>query len=200
VSHNMPAIESLCTRALMLEGGSITHMGDVREVINEYQKRVSGALQGDGVTVAEMGGPTRRTRIFQSLKLIDDDEQATLAFRMGSRVRFVVGLNASTAVISPRITIGINDTYGHRVLTICTPLSEPVLTAIDGEIHVKCTIDRLPLAPGEYWVKLGLANPGGEMDEIEQVMRFNVLDCDAFGEGRGFRGGTCVAPSKWQLL
>ena len=200
VSHNMPAIESLCTRALMLEGGSITSMGDVRAVINEYQKRVTGGLPAEGIAVAEMGGPMRQRRVFQSLKLLDDDDQATLAVRMGSRVQFILGLKTLTSVISPRITIGINDTYGHRVLTICTPLSRPVLTTIDGEMHVKCTIDRLPLAPGEYWVKLGLANPGGEVDEIEQVMRFNIIDCDAFGEGRGFRGGSCVAPSSWQLL
>lgn len=36
VSHNMPAVQRLCTRGILLSGGTIVHDGNVRPVIQEY--------------------------------------------------------------------------------------------------------------------------------------------------------------------
>jgi hypothetical protein len=196
----MPAVESLCTRALLLDSGTIAGIGDVRPLIAEYQKRVAGVLPDDGACVADRGGPSRIHRIFRSLKLLDENQTSTNTLRMGSAFTVRIGLKSSRPIDSPTITVGIDDTYGHRLLTICTPLTNPILMTIAGQMEVKCTVDRLPLAPGEYWIKLGLRDPGGEIDELEQVMRFEVIDCDAFNEGRGFRTGVCVTPSLWELL
>ncbi|MFY0604271.1 MAG: ATP-binding cassette domain-containing protein [Flavobacteriaceae bacterium] len=38
VSHNMAAIQSLCTRAILLNNGTIYHEGSVADVINKYQE------------------------------------------------------------------------------------------------------------------------------------------------------------------
>ena len=38
VSHNMVAIDSLCTRALLIENGNVVKNGDVSEVIKQYLK------------------------------------------------------------------------------------------------------------------------------------------------------------------
>jgi len=45
VSHNMAAVQSLCTRAILLRAGSIAAQGQVSEVINEYYKSVLSPLQ-----------------------------------------------------------------------------------------------------------------------------------------------------------
>jgi lipopolysaccharide transport system ATP-binding protein len=200
VSHNLPAVESLCTRAMLLEHGQVAEIGDVRSLINAYQKQVGSGHVGDTDSIADRGGPSRAHRVFRSLKLLDESDVPTNAFRMGGRFTALLELKSTKPIDSPTITIGIDDTYGHRLLTICTPLSRPVLTSIDGWMQIRCSVDRLPLAPGEYWIKLGLRDPGGEIDELEQVMRFEVIDCDAFGEGRGYRSGICVAPSSWEVL
>ena len=49
VSHNMPAIESLCTRAVLLDGGTVVLDGGVRELVAEYHRRVMDAHAGQGV-------------------------------------------------------------------------------------------------------------------------------------------------------
>src|SRR5205823_2270454 len=36
VSHNVPAIQSLCTRAIVLHGGHIAHDGETEEVVRQY--------------------------------------------------------------------------------------------------------------------------------------------------------------------
>jgi lipopolysaccharide transport system ATP-binding protein len=200
VSHNMAAVESLCTRALLLDSGRIVGNGDVRSLVNEYQQRVTASLFDGGKAVAEMGGPNRQRRIFRSLQLLDAENRVTQSVRMGGRVKFVIGMNAPQAIDSPTIVIGFDDMYGYRLLTVITPLSIPVLTRLQGQVELECAIDQLPLAPGDYWIKLGLRDPGEDIDQLEQVMRINVTDCDAFGEGRGFHRGICVSPAAWRVM
>src|SRR5262249_47946010 len=40
VSHNMPAVETLCTRAIHLDGGRVANDGDVRQVVRDYRRNV----------------------------------------------------------------------------------------------------------------------------------------------------------------
>jgi hypothetical protein len=62
---------------------------------------------------------------------------------------------------------------------------------------LECVVDSLPLAPGDYWMKLGFAAVPDEIDEIERALRFTVTEGELFGSGRGPHTGLCVAPSKW---
>ncbi len=44
VSHNMTAIENLCSKAIFLEGGKIKSQGNIRNVINFYQNSVNDEI------------------------------------------------------------------------------------------------------------------------------------------------------------
>jgi hypothetical protein len=68
---------------------------------------------------------------------------------------------------------------------------------LKGTGTLECVVQSLPLAPGDYWIKLGLAVLSDEVDEVERVLRFTVTECDAFGDGRGFHRGLVIAPSQW---
>jgi hypothetical protein len=109
-------------------------------------------------------------------------------------------MDAPEAIDYPTITIGIDDALGQRLLSILTPRTQPVLQRLHGRCEVECRVPNFPLAPGEYWMKLGLACATGEIDDVERVFRFSVTNADAFGEGRGIHRGVCVAPSKWARL
>jgi hypothetical protein len=73
-------------------------------------------------------------------------------------------------------------------------LSHVAVERVDGRCEVDCRIESFPLAPGDYWIKLGLNEY-----EVERAFRFTVANGDAFGDGRGYLRGTCVAPSCWSL-
>src|SRR5205807_6979271 len=80
-----------------------------------------------------------------------------------------------------------------------TPVSRPVLERLSGRAVLECMVPNFPLAPGEYWIKLGLSAMPDEIDEVERALRFSVTNADAFGAGRGHHRGLCVAPSQWRL-
>jgi hypothetical protein len=80
-----------------------------------------------------------------------------------------------------------------------TPLTNPVLPRLQQPGVLECVVESLPLAPGDYWVKLGLAAVPDEIDEIERALRFTVTEGELFGSGRGHHRGLCVAPSRWSF-
>jgi lipopolysaccharide transport system ATP-binding protein len=199
VSHSMPAIESLCTRALLLDDGRVAADGAVGELIQQYHKRVLKPASDTEQTLAERGGPGRARKVFQSAMLLNNRQQPTNFIPLGSAFHIRMVLNAAVPLESPTITIGIDDTLGHRLLSLQTPLTNPVMDWISGSTEVNCRVDNFPLAPGEYWIKLGLRSLVAEVDDVERVMHFSVTNADKFGEGRGIHQGLCVAPSRWQV-
>jgi hypothetical protein len=97
------------------------------------------------------------------------------------------------------VTVGIDDNLGQRIMSLQTPLTNPVLPRLEKPGTLDCVVESLPLAPGDYWIKLGIAAVPDEIDEIERVLRFTVTEGDHFGSGRGHHRGVCVAPSQWKF-
>jgi hypothetical protein len=151
------------------------------------------------VAIADRNAPGRALKVFRAATLLDERGAATAHVPLGGTFRLRLALDSPRPIAHPTITLGIDDTLGHRLLSLCTPLSRPAIELLSGPCMVECRVENFPLAPGEYWVKLGLATVGEELDEIEQAVFLTVVNGDAFGEGRGIHRGLCVAPSQWSV-
>jgi lipopolysaccharide transport system ATP-binding protein len=193
VSHNMPAIDSLCSRAIMLEDGLVARDGEVPDVIGEYRRRTM-ALQASG------GAPFRgQGRVFRSATLLNPEGEATNFIPLGGLFHLRIGLEAPEPIGFPRLGVGIDDANGQRILTVHTPQSRVAVSQLDGRCVVDCRIEQFPLAPGDYWIKTALWARGREIDSEERALHFAVVDGEMFDEGSGFSRGVCVAPSQWSL-
>jgi lipopolysaccharide transport system ATP-binding protein len=199
VSHNMPAIEALCTRAVLMDHGKIAMDGAVHDLVQEYHRRVLNAHGDVGSTLSELDSPTRVQKIFRSATLLDGAGEPTNFLPVGGRFHLRLVLDAPVTVEAPTVTVGIDDNLGQRILSLQTPLTNPVLTRLQQPGVLDCAVESLPLAPGDYWVKLGFAAVPDEIDEIERALRFTVTEGELFEGGRGHHRGVCVAPSKWNF-
>jgi len=199
VSHNMSAIEALCTRAVLLDHGKIAMDGAVHDLVQEYHRRVLSAHGDAGSTLSELNSPTRVHKIFRTATLLDDQGEPTNFMPVGGQFHLRLVLDAPITVEAPTVTVGIDDNLGQRLLSLQTPLTNPTLTRLQQPGVLDCIVESLPLAPGDYWVKLGFAAVPDEIDEIERALRFTVTEGELFGGGRGHHRGVCVAPSKWSF-
>lgn len=200
VSHNMPAVETLCDRGILMDGGRVLHDGSVPEVINEYLKRVMTRPGADEVSPLDRSGPGRPVRAFRSAEMLDVDGRPTNFIALGDPFHVRLGLDVKDAIDHPTIGVCIDDTLGQRVLTLHTPTSRADVPRVEGRCQVECRVNSLPLAPGDYAIKVSLWSMGNEVDDVERVLYFTVVNGEAFGEGRGHSRGVCVAPSSWQLV
>jgi lipopolysaccharide transport system ATP-binding protein len=199
VSHNIPAIEALCDRALLLDGGRLAAAGEVVDLIAEYRRRNTAFPVCRGAVALDENRPDRTEPIFRSVTLLDESENPTNDMPLGGRFHVRIALQAPKGILYPTIGICIDDSLGQRTLSLHTPLNEDAIPEVAGDCTVDCQVECFPLAPGDYWLKLSILSMGNELDSIEQALHFSVNNGEAFGEGRGFHRGFCVAPSRWSL-
>ena len=147
VSHNMPAVESLCTRALLLDGGRLVQDGDVRELIGEYHRRMLTASDGGVVVLADWHGPDRKLKVFHAATLLDEQGRPTNFLPLGGAFQLRLTLDSPRPIPCPTITLGIDDNVGQRMLSLCTPVTNPILDRIEGHRVLDCQVAAFPLAP-----------------------------------------------------
>ena len=198
VSHNMPAIESLCSRGILLDGGRSVRDASVSEIVDDYRRNVFGEPKGVVLPLSEQREPDKAQRVLRSVVLLDGRGTPTNFVPLGGLFHLRMAFAVSQPIAFPTIGVGIDDTWGQRILTLHTPLATPAVERLEGKCLVDCRVENFPLAPGDYWIKVAVS-AGDEIDSEDRVLPFCVVNGDAFGEGRGFARGLCVAPSQWNI-
>lgn len=167
VSHNLTAISSLCTTALVLEGGRVVARGSPDECIEHYSALVGG---GDVVWKRPEQAGTEGALVITSVSSALQGEQPHLVLEMEIQL-------ASRRAHRP----------AHLALTIYDSMMAPLMQAIprsDGyisdsaEVHrLEMTVDLPPLVPGRYLATVWVGSHNTEtLDEVSQVIAFEVAE------------------------
>jgi len=203
VSHNMAAIENLCTRGIVLNQGKLLFDGSSKAAIQYYLNSLS-AQSGTGHVVDLAGVGDRRTLAGPLLKkmefLTEDEQPLAEGLTIGSRLKIKVQFELPEATDKFNVGLGFNNNYGQRIFTAHTIFepsrwdSEPVGTTV-----LACEIPSFTVMPGEYTVKIWLELKGREVDAIEDAAKIRVLESDFYGTGRVPWNGTMVLKHHWFL-
>lgn len=199
VSHNMAAIESLCSRAVVFDHGRVAVDGPVADALREYNDSVgvkNGRLS-ESLRDVEVG---RRPRpLLSGVALLDDEGSESSFVPLGGALRVRIAIESPNPLPDTVVGLGVDNTLGHRLISLASrPMTIPTGDAT-APAYVDCTVPFFPLSPGEYSLKLAMSQRGMEVDAVESAMHFIVSNRDAFGDGRGFHRGVCVAASEWRL-
>ncbi|SRR6266536_2283587 len=203
VSHNMAAIENLCSRAVVLHFGELQYDGTSKDAIQYYLNSLS-SLSGTGHRVELDGVGARVSRQGPFLKtlefLTEDDEPVIEGLPIGSRLKVKVYFDLPKATANFHLGLGFNNNYGQRIFTAHTKF-EPNGWEIEcqGQQVVSCDIPSFTLMPGEYSVKVWLEMNSSEADSIEEAAKFRVLEADFYGTGKVPWNGTFVLDHHWHL-
>src|SRR5262249_34210600 len=94
VSHNLPSVESLCSRCLLFSRGRLTDDGEVRQVLLRY---MTSELQPDSATRRLTLHPARRrgsNAIMSAVMLSGRNDQKSAAYKMGAPLTVSVSFAA----------------------------------------------------------------------------------------------------------
>ncbi len=202
VSHNMAAVSSLCSRAVLLVKGSVVMDDTPSRVIQEYLIPATGD-GGDVVDLsAAMGRSSRVVPHFRSLRMQDDDGVAARAFLPGQEVTFELGLTLPNALRSPRVGMGVNNARGERVFAVATYLSQTPVDRVVGESKLGVRFQLPPLYPGRYTVDISIAAEEGPfLDEVESAASFEVMQDGYLGSSHPYfpEMGAVLVRSQWAV-
>lgn len=200
VSHSMAAIQSLCSRTLLLGNGEILADSDSMAVIRQYCSQAQVGSGDIDLTLYPRSGGNGKAHI-QRLRIIDESFQPTSSVPMGSEIGFEISFRSSAQLDRAEFVIGIYDSLMHRVCQFSSSKSGFYLGRTAYEGVLRCRVQHLAFVAGSYYVSLGIMGPGRQetYDHLTQAATFDVTEADVFGTGAmpDPLGGPCFFEAKW---
>jgi lipopolysaccharide transport system ATP-binding protein len=207
VSHDLPALESLCDEILFLRSGGIAAYGPTREVLAAYEAAMApdGYNSATAAGVADVplpGGQWLRygTNRFGTLEAVIEavrlmTAEGAVTDTIGSGDPLVVEIDYRTAAplkgVKGQVKISLQD--GSPCLDATTETAAIELPA-SGRATLRVLVERLDLAAGEYHVGVALHEPDWQYSYDNHL---NVYPLRIAGSAEG---GLLAPPIRWAFL
>jgi lipopolysaccharide transport system ATP-binding protein len=148
VSHNMPAIQRLCRRALLLESGKCAADGDPNHVTTMY---FSAAKTSASVCLEEWPDriSTNEARILR-MEILDGTGDDASAVALGGPLRIALHANFREPVFDPSFGVLVHNSVGESILDLRSTHSGLRLGRTLGDIQICMSVNQLWLYPGKY--------------------------------------------------
>jgi lipopolysaccharide transport system ATP-binding protein len=200
VSHNMAAIEGLCSAAYLFEHGQLVRSGATRNVIDAYLSALpaSTALPLSQRTDRQGDGRLR----FTDIELLLNNNTPVEVLQSGRDVEFSVGYSSvDPGLKNAQMSVDIFAASGQCMLILNSEMAGVDFESIPSTGRFSCRVERFPLAPGQYYVTLFCTVNGIIADWVQQAMLLTVEAGDFFGTGRlppSSHGGFLI-PQDWRV-
>jgi lipopolysaccharide transport system ATP-binding protein len=186
VSHNMAAVQSLCSRAVVMRNGQVEYCGEVGTAIRHYSDQ---AAQSGSAIAPQQTGPFECL----SAQVAGPDGREPVPLQPATvRIRFTT----QEACYAAAVHCYIEDAFGTLIMGIDTIDIETTRRTFDGEtIDCVVSIDSLPLIPGAYNLRVCLKDQGRLLFcDCKLPYPFEVAEVPIYGSrqlDRQYHGMTC---------
>jgi ABC-type polysaccharide/polyol phosphate transport system ATPase subunit len=196
VSHDMAAIERLCSRVFFLSQGEIRASGDPHEVIGEYFKTVvfsqNHEAGGDGRGAANGDG---RAAEILGVRFLDRDGVEVDSIATGQPMIAQIEYDARRRVEDPVFELLFYSADDRLHCQFSTATGGERIPFLQGRGVVEIECDALGLTPGVFKIDASLARRGA-VAAYDWKPRQYLLKV---GPGKRVRG-MFYAPHHWRLL
>ncbi len=187
VSHNMPAIESLCPRTMLVSGGRIVADGPTNEVVPQFIKSMVHSDDGLDRAETDLSGHPRRPRsakeILKTLRILDESGALSTGLPLGNACTFELSFHSQGLPRGLGFSIALSTPQGQRIGVLHSRIHSRMVTNGEQSGVVKCVVDDLSLLPGEYIVDVAVGTWDKVLDSIDGAARITVLPTDYFESG-----------------
>jgi homopolymeric O-antigen transport system ATP-binding protein len=199
VSHNMAAISSLCSTAVVLRAGRVAYVGGVDGAVQQYLAREASEMVGDLRLRRDRAGSGEIRAV--SLALRTADGELTRAVSPGEPFEIVVAYDARTPLEDVVATVDIDLPDGTRLATLHSGFRDERFAVPAGAGAFSCGVAGLPLRPDTYVLNVAIGGRHTLFDFVERAMSFEIAPADVFGTGRlpQHGQGPLVADYRWRL-
>ena len=204
VSHNMAAVENLCTRCVWIDGGRVKEDGDPRTVIQSYMGTFADTQQATSdlstFTPRHGSGEAR----FTGIELLSKERLSQPVIRSGDSLVVRLHYDANKALPHPDFVVRLYSEMGTLITETGTwhhGIDIPEVP--QGKGYVDLEIDNLNLLPASYSLSLVLAGEGTIIyDGVEHCVKLQVEGSSKiYRSSRTFnsRFGIMYFPQRWHL-
>jgi lipopolysaccharide transport system ATP-binding protein len=183
VSHTMSAIKSLCTRALMIEGGRVTLDGTVDEVVNHHIAASAGSARTGVIPDdADRQNDVKDEARFRSVKVTTLEGNAVTQLYFGQKFRVTFVCEVFRRIEDAHFEVSVSTLDGTHVTYSTTFDGEKGPIALPAGFHEVSAEFDVVLLPRDYTVDLGVHHlDGTTADLVRRTYDFTVLKVAEFG-------------------
>jgi len=180
VSHNMGAIQNLCTSALYLKNGLLHNTGPTEKIIAEY-------LSNETTLSGKISFEKKEELALQlnELTILDSNGESTSSLLCGEQFKLELNLEMHETKGNVEIGIGIADNMDFNVYSD----KSDSFQLNKGENKFIYTNKHTILAPGNYMVTVNIFFNGKSIDYKEKILSFEVSELTASGVKYNLRPG-----------
>jgi lipopolysaccharide transport system ATP-binding protein len=200
VSHNLPSIEKLCQRVVVIDGGRVTMQGDPVTCIAAYLgSRTAPRAAVDLSSVPRLD--PRLQPVFTSLDLRDGVGQPISAVGCGEALEFHLAYSAPREITNPSFGLIVSNGMGVPLFFLQTRTQLGLWDQAPATGTIVCRLDNVPLVPGEYLLTVGALTGERQLDLLEHVASFTVEPRDYFDSGYlpNQQNGPMLVRAAWNL-
>lgn len=174
VSHNMAAIEKLCTKCVLIDSGQVKMVGKTKDVIDFYLHSRKEMSDSDlGTRTDRKGSGFVR---FTSCEVLEMDQEKHL-------LRLSIGYDNKTA--SPyknaKVSVGIKNAKGEDLSNITNSVLDQKIDLRPGKGAIEVEIKHFNLESGEYLFDLFMATDSLNSEILDVVVDAAVINIDNAG-------------------
>lgn len=173
VSHNLGAVSQLCKKGIYLQNGTLTSIGNVSDVINNYLSN----NDNEDSNVYLCPESKNKECFFYELKTITGFNEPNVNFGFNENIILHIHINVKNLLdVDCKISITLLDKFQARVFTTVRKLSE-LANLNTNEIILKVSIPKNLIAPNKYSFRYALFNDAGKVyDLLEGVNNIKIID------------------------
>jgi ABC-type molybdate transport system ATPase subunit len=179
VSHNMKAVQQLCTRCLLIDGGRVAAEGSAEEITLRYladaAERTPVALPDRWIQLdaAERRG-TGDAR-FEALRYSGGRDRSLEGAQSDAPLEFKLRIRSDVERRIPGLAVTVYDEHGTVLLNADVAALGRTVRLAAGTTVISIAIEALHLRPGNYTVGLWLAEAAHVVyDHVPAAIRLSV--------------------------
>jgi lipopolysaccharide transport system ATP-binding protein len=203
VSHNMTAVQQMCSRVFLIQSGKLSEEGTASSVITRYLAVASLDESGDFDLSNHPARLPGCAPIIRRLKLHAGDGQPTMRFHPGVPLVAELLIAPDAPISGPRIALSIEDSTGQRITTAATYFQDGRIPDIHAPSRVRCTLPALRLGSGRYLLSVSIGNKyQGMIDGLHNAAWFEVVWRNSYGNGEAYSPiyGPVLTTSTWERV
>jgi len=203
VSHNLSAVEDLCTKCLVLKNGSPDYFGETKDAINHYMNSLIGNNKGlVENTDVKRYGPANFSN-FINIETLDDNNQPISVFKIGSPLKVKFDFELKSNVSNFEIGFIINNLTNINLSTFLGDWEGLPTKLKAGRHQIVCRIEKINCFPGNYGITAWIRQRNDNVDQqIDYATQFSIVTDDITGFNPDFRLSNMgiYQKSNWEII
>lgn len=205
VSHNMGAIRSLCSNAILIDSGQVVKNGETNEVVNYYENNQLTTLSQYMHKIERIQNNSNKLQFFFScIEMLNQSCEHTTSFKYNEKLTLIITLSGEPKITKFGVSFYIYNNF-HQLVSVGSSVAYHGIEFNKETKKIKIEVGPLAFTSGDYRITLVCYYGEGPSvmiaDKWENACQFS-FNSQPFRCGREIKGdseGVCITQQTFSV-